>query len=238
MSAPVFYGDISGSVPRLTGDEAHHAAVVRRITVGERIVISDGLGNAVCGPVAAVSRDQVTIAPESTVVEPSPVPRLVVVQALAKGDRGELAVELLTEVGVDVILPWAASRCVVQLRGERGDKAIARWRATARAAAKQARRLRVPEVADVIATRDVTELLATAALPVVLHESARVPLADLVVPDAGEVVVVVGPEGGITDEELAAFGVPAVRLGPTVMRTSTAGAAACAALLARTPRWA
>jgi 16S rRNA (uracil1498-N3)-methyltransferase len=238
VSLPVFYGSIDGSVVRLTGDEAHHAAVVRRITVGERIVVSDGSGAGVCGPVIAVSRDAVDVAPESPVVEPAPVPRVVVVQALAKGDRGELAVELLTEVGVDEVVPWAASRCVVQLRGERGDKTLARWRSTARAAAKQARRLRIPTVADVASTRQVAALLAAAALPVVLHESAATPLSDVLVPEAGDIVIVVGPEGGITDEELTAFGVAPLRLGPTVMRTSTAGAAACAALLARSARWA
>jgi 16S rRNA (uracil1498-N3)-methyltransferase len=237
VSLPVFYGSVDGSVVRLTGEEAHHAAVVRRIAVGERIIVADGRGAGVCGPVVAVSRDAVDIAPETPVVEPAPVPRLVVVQALAKGDRGELAVELLTEVGVDVVVPWAASRCVVQLRGERADKTLSRWASTARAAAKQARRLRIPEVRDLASTRDVAALLGDASLAVVLHEAATVPLSDVLVPESGDVVVVVGPEGGITDEELAAFGVAPVRLGPTVMRTSTAGAAAAAALLARTSRW-
>jgi 16S rRNA (uracil1498-N3)-methyltransferase len=237
VSLPVFYGSVDGSVVRLTGDEAHHAAVVRRIAVGERIIVADGHGAGVSGPVVAVSRDTVDIAPETPVVEPAPVPRLVVVQALAKGDRGELAVELLTEVGVDVVVPWAASRCVVQLRGERADKTLSRWASTARAAAKQARRLRIPEVRELASTRDVADLVGSAALAVVLHEAATVPLSDVLVPESGDVVVVVGPEGGITDEELAAFGAAPVRLGPTVMRTSTAGAAAAAALLARTSRW-
>lgn len=238
MSDPVFYGDISGSVIRLVGPEAHHAAVVRRLEVGEQIVVSDGVGSGVRGRVVAVSRDAVDVSPEAAVVEPPAVPRVVVVQALAKGDRGELAVELLTEVGVDVIVPWSASRCVVQLRGERADKMLARWRSTAREAAKQARRLRIPEVRDIATTREVAALIAAAALPVVLHEAAPAPLSSVLVPDAGDVVIVVGPEGGITEDELAAFGVGSLRLGATVMRTSTAGAAACAAVLARTARWA
>lgn len=238
MSDPVFYGDISGSVIRLVGPEAHHAAVVRRLEVGEWIVVADGLGSGVRGRVVAVSKDAVDVSPEAAVVEAPAVPRLVVVQALPKGDRGELAVELLTEVGVDVIVPWAASRCVVQLRGERADKTLTRWRSTAREAAKQARRLRIPEVRDIATTRDVAALVGEAALAVVLHESAAAPLSSVLVPDAGDVVIVVGPEGGITEVELAAFGVDPLRLGSTVMRTSTAGAAACAALLSRTPRWA
>lgn len=238
MSDPVFYGDISGSVVRLTGPEAHHAAVVRRIEVGEHIVVADGNGSGVRGRVVAVSRESVDVAPESAVVEPPAVPRLVVVQALPKADRGELAVELLTEVGADVIVAWSASRCIVQLRGERADKTLSRWRATARESAKQARRLRIPEVRGIASTREVAELVSAASLAVVLHESATAPLSSVLAPEAGDVVVVVGPEGGITEAELAAFGVEPLRLGSTVMRTSTAGAAACAALLARTTRWA
>lgn len=238
MSDPVFYGDISGSRVRLVGPEAHHAAVVRRVEVGEWIVVADGLGSGVRGRVVAASRDAVDVSPEAAVVEPPAVPRMVVVQALPKGDRGELAVELLTEVGADVVVPWAASRCVVQLRGERADKTLSRWRSTAREAAKQARRLRIPEVRDIATTRDVAALLAGAALAVVLHESAAAPLSSVLVPDSGDIVIVVGPEGGIAEAELTAFGVDALRLGDTVMRTSTAGAAACAALLSRTSRWA
>lgn len=238
MTDPVFYGDISGSVIRLTGPEAHHAAVVRRIEVGEWIVVSDGLGSGVRGRVVAVSKDAVDVTPEAAVVEPPAVPRIVVVQALPKGDRGELAVELLTEVGADVVVPWAASRCVVQLRGERADKTLTRWRSTAREAAKQARRLRIPEVRDIASTRDVGALLADAALPVVLHEAATAPLSSVLAPDSGDIVIVVGPEGGITEAELEVFSANPLRLGSTVMRTSTAGAAACAALLSRTARWA
>ena len=171
------------------------------------------------------------------VYEPEPSPRVVVVQALAKGDRSELAVETVTEIGADVVVPWQASRCVVQWRGERGAKSLDRWRSTALAAAKQARRARVPEVTSLATTPEVAGLVAAASLPVVLHEAASVPLSSLQVPDRGDVVVVVGPEGGISPEELAAFGVEPVRLGATVLRTSTAGVAACAALLSRTPRW-
>jgi 16S rRNA (uracil1498-N3)-methyltransferase len=167
------------------------------------------------------------------------LPRVVVVQAIPKGDRGELAVEMLTEVGVDVIVPWAAARSVPVWRGDKADKALARWRSTAREAAKQARRSWFPEVRSLVSTEQVAALLRDASVPVVLHEAASGPLADLPVPGRGEIVVVVGPEGGITDEELAAFaavGAEPVRMGSSVLRTSTAGVAATAALLART-RW-
>jgi 16S rRNA (uracil1498-N3)-methyltransferase len=167
------------------------------------------------------------------------MPRVVVVQAIPKGDRGELAVEMLTEVGVDVIVPWAAARSVAVWRGDRADKSLAKWRSTAREAAKQARRSWFPEVTEMVGLDEVVALLKNASVPVVLHEAASGPLADLPVPGRGEIVIVVGPEGGISDEELAAFaqvGAEPVRLGSSVLRTSTAGVAATAALLART-RW-
>jgi 16S rRNA (uracil1498-N3)-methyltransferase len=171
---------------------------------------------------------------------PRPSPDVVVVQALPKGDRGELAVELLTEIGVARIVPWAAARSVAVWRGDRVVKSLARWRGTAREAAKQARRSWFPEVADLATTADVVAILAGASLALVLHEEAASPFAALDVPAVGPVVLVVGPEGGIAPEELAAFteaGALTVRLGAEVLRTSTAGVAAVSALLARTPRW-
>jgi 16S rRNA (uracil1498-N3)-methyltransferase len=146
---------------------------------------------------------------------------------------------MLTEVGVNVIVPWAAARSVAVWRGDKQAKALARWRATAREAAKQSRRSWFPEVADMVSTAEVAALLRDAAVPVVLHEGGSGPLADLPVPGRGEIVIVVGPEGGISPDELAAFaavGAEPVRLGSSVLRTSTAGVAATAALLART-RW-
>jgi 16S rRNA (uracil1498-N3)-methyltransferase len=146
---------------------------------------------------------------------------------------------MLTEVGVDVIVPWAASRSVAVWKGDRAAKALGRWRTTAREAAKQSRRSWFPEVAEMVTTAEVAELLAKASVPVVLHEAASGPLGDLPVPGRGEIVIVVGPEGGISDEELDAFatvGAEPVRLGSSVLRTSTAGVAATAALLARS-RW-
>ena len=165
---------------------------------------------------------------------------MTVVQAIPKGDRGELAVEVLTEVGADVIVPWAAERCVSVWRGDRAAKSLAKWRATAREAAKQARRVHFPAVTEPATTAEVAALLAGASVPVVLHEAASGPIGNLPIPGRGRIVVVVGPEGGISDAELAAFaavGAEPVRLGSSVLRTSTAGVAAVAALLARTRRW-
>ena len=237
MTAPLFLaGSVEGDVLTLDGDEGRHAATVRRIQRGERIDVGDGAGRVAECVVTATTATGLTLAVELHRVEPPPQPRLVVVQALAKGDRGELAVELLTEVGADEVVPWSAARSVVEWRGERGAKALARWRATARAAAKQSRRAWLPTIAPLATTTDVAARLHGATLAVVLHEAAETPLSEAAVPDSGEVVVVVGPEGGITDDELAAFGTTPYRLGRSVLRTSTAGVAAAAVIL-RTPRW-
>jgi 16S rRNA (uracil1498-N3)-methyltransferase len=237
---PALDGVRAGSTVEVTGDEAHHAVAVRRLQVGERVVLTDGEGTSVIGEVAATGKRVFSVTVSSVSVEEPASPSLVVVQALPKGERGELAVEVLTEIGVARIVPWAAARSVAVWRGERAAKSHAKWVATAREAAKQARRAVFPVVTPLATTSEVVSMLGEADLAVVLHEEGTVSFASLEVPSAGTVVVVVGPEGGIAPEELAAFeaaGVRAVRLGAEVLRTSTAGVAACAALLARTPRW-
>jgi 16S rRNA (uracil1498-N3)-methyltransferase len=245
MSLPVHVvrsldGVAAGSAVEVTGDEAHHAVAVRRLRVGEQVVLTDGCGRSVTGAVASTGKRVFSVTVDRVEEAAAPEPELVVVQALPKGDRGELAVEMLTEIGASRIVPWAASRSVAVWKGERAVKSLARWRSTAREAAKQARRSWFPEVSELASTADVERLLATAALGVVLHEEASVSLASLTVPAAGPVVVVVGPEGGLSPEEVTAFvtaGATSVRLGAEVLRTSTAGVAAAAALLAQTPRW-
>lgn len=246
MSLPVHLvpsldGAAVGSTVTVEGDEAHHAVAVRRLRVGESVVLTDGLGTTVVGSVAATGKRLFTVTVASASSTSAAEPAFTVVQAIPKGDRGELAVEVLTEIGVATIVPWAAARCVAVWRGERAAKALARWRATAREAAKQARRSWLPTVAAPASTDDVVSLIASADLAVVLHEDASVSLASLPVPASGAVLVVVGPEGGLTDDEVAAFvdaGAQSVRLGAEVLRTSTAGVAAVAALLARSGRWA
>jgi 16S rRNA (uracil1498-N3)-methyltransferase len=250
VTAPVFLADLGqladpvrsgGGTVVLEGPEGRHAVSVRRLRPGEEIVLTDGAGTGVFGTVASVSgKDRLEVAVTSVRTEAEPRPRITVVQALPKGDRGELAVETMTETGTDVIVPWAASRCVTQWRGERGLKSLAKWRSTAREAGKQARRLRFPEVTEPTTTAGVAELLRGAALGVVLHEEGSVPLATDELPGDGGIVLVVGPEGGVAPQELEAFaeaGGRSCRLGPTVLRTSTAGTAATALLLARTGRW-
>jgi 16S rRNA (uracil1498-N3)-methyltransferase len=237
---PVFLAaDVGADRVVLDGPEGRHAATVRRLRTGEQVEVVDGRGTRALCTVVALGRDVVDLDVVSREVEPQPQPRVVLVQALAKGDRGELAVELATEVGVDEVVPWAAERCVVRWEGPRGAKVLERWRATAREAGKQSRRARLPVVAELATTAQVAGRLAgTTAL--LLHESAQEPLATTALPDGGDVVLVVGPEGGLSDRELDVLGRAggrAVRLGPSVLRTSTAGAVAAAVVSARTGRW-
>ncbi|WP_055615609.1 16S rRNA (uracil(1498)-N(3))-methyltransferase [Streptomyces phaeochromogenes] len=247
MTAPVFVVDVVPGGPEfvLDGPEGRHAVSVKRLRAGEDVVLTDGQGRWVDGVVkAAEGKDRLVVAGIAEVrEEPEPAPRITVVQALPKGDRGELAVETMTETGVDEIVPWAASRCITQWKGERGLKALGKWRATAREAGKQSRRVRFPLVADAMTTKQVAAFLAKADLGVVLHEDrgyGSEPLASAELPSSGRIVLVVGPEGGVSPAELEAFaeaGAKACRLGRSVLRTSTAGTAATALLLTRTGRW-
>ncbi|WP_327356091.1 16S rRNA (uracil(1498)-N(3))-methyltransferase [Streptomyces sp. NBC_01304] len=242
MTAPVFLVDkvVAGRVT-VDGPEGRHAVSVRRLQVGEEIVLADGAGAGGFGVVAGTEGKDVLYVDVAEVrVEPEPQPHITVVQALPKGDRGELAVETMTETGVDAIVPWAASRCITQWKGERGLKSLAKWRATAREAGKQSRRLRFPSVGEAASTKQVAGLLAAADFAAVLHEEGSAPLASASLPAAGSIVLVVGPEGGVSPSELAVFeeaGASPFRLGASVLRTSTAGTAAVALLLGRSGRW-
>ncbi|MFE5680143.1 16S rRNA (uracil(1498)-N(3))-methyltransferase [Streptomyces erythrochromogenes] len=247
MTAPVFVVEEvpAGAEFVLDGPEGRHAVSVKRLNPGEQVVLTDGRGGWAEAVVkAAEGKDRLVVAVADAGREEEPAVRITVVQALPKGDRGELAVETMTETGVDAIVPWQASRCITQWRGDRGAKSLAKWRATAREAGKQSRRVRFPEVAEAMSTKQVAALLAGADLAMVLHEDRDTPsqaLATAELPATGSVVLVVGPEGGVSPEELevfAAAGAHPYRLGRSVLRTSTAGTAATAVLLARTGRWA
>jgi 16S rRNA (uracil1498-N3)-methyltransferase len=237
MGVAVFHlADLSEEQLVLDGPEGRHAAVVRRIGPGERVRLTDGVGNFAEGAVTASSKAGITVSVDQRGSVPRPAPRLVVVQALPKGERAELAVEMLTEVGVDLIVPWNADRSQFRANPERVEKTLTKWRSWAFEASKQSRRSWFCEVAPVASTADVAELVKAAGLAAVLHEEAKTPLATLNPPTAGDVVIVVGPEGGITDTELETFAAEPVLLGDTVLRTSTAGVAAASVLLSRS-RW-
>jgi 16S rRNA (uracil1498-N3)-methyltransferase len=239
--APLFLVDELPDLEELVvgGAEGRHAVDVVRLTAGERVRVGDGRGVLAEGEVLAAGPHGLRVRVLARHEVPPPSPELVLVQALPKGDRGPLAVELATELGVDRIVPWTASRSITRWREDRVEKGLAKWRAAARAATKQARRARLPEVTEPMTTREGCGLLAETDLAFVLHEQARRRFAELTVPSSGTVAVVVGPEGGLTDGEVLAFraaGAEPVRLGPEVLRTSTAGAAALAAISAKT-RW-
>lgn len=242
MTPPLFLvPDLgTGDTVVLTGGEAHHAATVKRLAVGEPVLLSDGRGGLAEARASQVSPDRVVFGVLARTSLPRPEPWLVVVQALPKGERAELAVELLTELGADEIVPWSAARSIGQWRGDRIAKGVAKWQRTAQAAAKQSRRSRIPQVSELAGSGQVAQRIAAARTALLLHEEADQPLARLQVPAEGELVLVVGPEGGLSPEELTLFGDRGgrpVRLGTEVLRTSTAGAAALAVLSVAVGRW-
>jgi 16S rRNA (uracil1498-N3)-methyltransferase len=228
----------------LSGAEGRHATTVRRLAPGERADLTDGVGTLAACVVKSARAGVLELSVLARHAQPAPDPRVVVVQAIPKGDRGELAVETMTEVGVDVIVPWQAARSIVRWDSPRAQKAVTRWRTTAREAAKQARRAWLVDVPPLESTPAVIaridSVVKGGGVAVVLHEDSDRPIAGLVVPKHGDVVLVVGPEGGVTPDEVAAFeavGAVVHRLGPTVLRTSTAGTVAAAIVLANSGRW-
>jgi 16S rRNA (uracil1498-N3)-methyltransferase len=248
VTAPLFLvplgalGDAAGSGPatyQLDGPEGRHAADVQRLGPGEPVLLSDGAGRLARCTVSAARKGVLDLAVDEVEDVPLSSPRWVLVQALAKGDRDLQALEAATELDVDEIVPWQADRSIVRWRAERADKAHRRWEQAVAAATKQSRRARVPVVAPLAVRHTLLARVGRAALTLVLHEEATEPLSAVELPSAGEVLLVVGPEGGVSPQELAALtaaGARAVRLGSTVLRTSTAGPAALAVLNARS-RW-
>ena len=258
--------DLAADLIVLTGAEGRHAATVRRIRPGERADVTDGQGLLAECVVTAAGAGQVELRVQARREVPVPDSLITVVQAIPKGERAELAVETMTEVGVDVIVPWQAERCVARWPADRAPKALGRWRSAAREAAKQARRARLPEVTGLASSADVVARISAAGFAIVLEPDASVALSQLALsrpsgsqpsgsqpgvpgpeklsppplPVSGDIVLIVGPEGGISPDELTAFadaGATSARLGESVLRTSTAGAVAAAVLMTATGRW-
>ncbi len=214
---------------------------MRRLSVGERADVTDGAGAVAECVVTGARAGVVELAVLARREEPRGEPRIVVVQAIPKGDRGELAVEIMTEVGVDAVVAWQAERCVARWRGDRAAKALARWRATAREAAKQSRRAWIPEVTGPEVMPAIAHRVAAADRAILLDPDAPTALSHIRLPDHGEIVVIVGPEGGVSAAEAdsaAGAGAVRARLGPTVLRSSSAGAVAAVLALAGSGRWA
>jgi 16S rRNA (uracil1498-N3)-methyltransferase len=243
----LFYIDAlpdNGGLAVVDGDEGFHAATVRRIRIGEELMLGDGAGAVARCVVEEAARDGLRArVVERTQVAPAGPP-VTVVQALPKTERSELAIELATEAGADAFVPWRAARCVARWDGARAEKGLRRWRAVARAASQQSRRAYIPTVDGLLSTAALAtrigEEVASGGIALALHESADGSLMNLSLAQAKSVMLVVGPEGGIAPDELIAMvdaGATAVRLGPTVLRTSTAAAVALGALGVLTPRW-
>ncbi|MGY4542064.1 16S rRNA (uracil1498-N3)-methyltransferase [Arthrobacter sp. UYNi723] len=244
MSNPVFFsgaGSLDKLVPGarfvLQGPEARHAVTVKRLSPGEAVDIADGAGRRLTGTVVSASPAELTVECSALVVEDRPDIRLVLVQALAKGDRDELAVETATELGIDAVVPWQSERSIVRWKGERAAKAHAKWQSVVTAAAKQARRAWIPEVRAAVETPGLAAAVAAADLAVILHEDAVRPLRSVLESwqgtqaDAGplEILLIVGPEGGISPREITRLcdaGAVTALLGHHVLRSSTAGPAA------------
>jgi 16S rRNA (uracil1498-N3)-methyltransferase len=234
----------AGELAVVEGDEGFHAATVRRIRCGEELILGDGVGGLARCMVEQAGRDGVRARVLDRWQVPPVQPPVTVIQALPKAERSELAIELATEAGADALVAWQASRCVARWDGARADKGLRRWRAVARAAAQQSRRGYIPSVDGVLSTATLAQLIdgvvSSGGTVLALHESATGLPTDLGLAQAKSVMLVVGPEGGIAPDELATLidaGAVAVRLGPTVLRTSTAAAVALGALGALTPRW-
>jgi 16S rRNA (uracil1498-N3)-methyltransferase len=248
MSAALFYVDSLpevGDLAVVDGDEGFHAANVRRIRAGQELDLGDGAGAMAHCVIDEVAKARLTARVLKRWTVETATPTVTVVQALPKSDRSELAIELATEAGADAFVAWQAARCVARWEGGRVDKGLRRWRAVARAAARQSRRPHIPSVSGVVTTDElvtgVREAVSVGTTVLALHESATEMLTKLSLAQADSLMLVIGPEGGIADEEidaLSAAGATAVRLGQTVLRTSTAAAVALGALGAMTPRWA
>jgi len=228
---------LPGGVFVLQGPEARHAVAVKRLAPGESVDIADGAGKRLTGTVVAASPSELTVECSALAVEEKPDVRLVLVQALAKGDRDELAVETATELGIDAVIPWQSERSIVRWKGERAAKAHAKWQSVALAAAKQARRAWIPEVRAAVETPALAAAAGAADLAIILHEDAVRPLRTVLeswqatANGAGprEILLIVGPEGGISPREvtrLCSAGAVTALLGHHVLRSSTAGPAA------------
>jgi 16S rRNA (uracil1498-N3)-methyltransferase len=222
----------------LHGAEARHAVTVSRLALGETIAIGNGAGLVVSGPIVTAEHTELTIEVVDVATAPRREPSIFLAQALAKGDRDELAVQVATELGVDGVVPWSAARSISRWEGAKVAKGRDRWGAVVREASKQSLRSWIPDVLDLVTTKQLAQLTAGVRM-LVLEPSAPIALSELTF-DAADLMIVVGPEGGIAPHELESLvdaGAELVRLGPEVLRTSTAGPAALAVINSMLGRW-
>ncbi|MDO4910424.1 MAG: 16S rRNA (uracil(1498)-N(3))-methyltransferase [Corynebacterium sp.] len=258
MSLPVFYTDpqlvataTSGATLSFEGPEARHALTVTRHGIGDQILLASGQGTLLRTEITTVvGKDACQVLVHEVIEAPRPRPEVTIVQALPKSERSELAVDLAVQAGADAIIPWQADRCIAKWTGKKAEKGREKWETMATQAARQSRRPFIPPVHAVVDTKALCRMLSSRAeelqaegkklLITVLHEDARRPFKDYPFESMDEVIMIIGPEGGIGAEELERLenaGATAIRLGPEVLRTATAAAIGLAALGVRTSRW-
>lgn len=245
MVEPLFFAAIGsdtkvGSTFNLAGPDAKHAVTVRRMAVGEAIAISDGAGIKIRGKVVKLNKDSLEMSVDNLESLPTPKVQLHLVQALAKADRDELAVQACTELGIFGVTPWQSERSISIWKEEKKTKGQLRWQTIATEAAKQSLRAFVPVVGKVLSSQELVQTLAGFDQVLVLDPESKASITQVQLPSSGSIAVVVGPEGGISPVELAAFsdaGFELVHLGEGVLRTSTAGMAAMSFLQAKLGDW-
>lgn len=240
-----------GALVTIGGPEARHAVTVSRVHVGESLLLGNGSGLVLSGTVETVQGAQapggalLSLRVQTATLTPVASPGIRLVQALAKGDRDELAIQAATELGIDGIVPWLAGRSVSRWEGVKIAKGRERWMTIVREASKQSIRPWLPGVAELTSTKQLAALAGTTRM-LLLEPTATLRLTEVATAlsaddgDTRDILLVVGPEGGLSPAEISTLegaGASAVRLGDTVLRTSTAGPAALAVLNVALQRW-
>jgi len=222
-----------GQIYEFDNEDANHAVRVLRMAAGETFMLADGSGAWSQVKAFAIKKKSMEVEVMASGFQEALPTTITVVQALPKSDRAKEAIELLTEAGVDRIVPWAASRSI----GKASDK----FAITAREASKQSRRLRIPEVTDIATTEQICEAIKLSDLAIAFHESSEVKLSNCVSShNVAHLLIIIGPEGGITSRELDQFkeaGAKIALMGRPVLRSAHAGIAAVAAVSALLKVW-
>jgi 16S rRNA (uracil1498-N3)-methyltransferase len=228
--------DFSVNQIEVGGDEAHHGVNVLRLKHSEEVKISDGVGSWGIGKVSQLSKKSFTVEISDRGFEHSPKQRVLVVQAILKNDANKEAVDFLTQVGADEIIPWQSQHSI----GKIDDKSFSKWHSAARESSRQSRRVRIPAIVNVHSTESLISKIKGLQNIFVLHESAENRLSQIEINQEVDVILIVGPEGGLSEIEVNTFvdaGAKVVRLGESVLRAANAGAAAVSVVMSRTGKW-
>jgi 16S rRNA (uracil1498-N3)-methyltransferase len=235
----LFFSDqiSTGQRQVLKSDEAHHAIKVLRLNIGEIIKISDGVGKWVSGPIVEIAKKELFISISERGEIQAAKPELVLVQAITKSDRNKEMLELAVEAGVDRIIPWQSERSISKWQSDSEEK----WQVGIKQSCKQARKTKLPNLMQVMSTAELVKTIGSGGYGIVFHEEASTKFSELTIPNSqSSVYLVIGPEGGISEQELLSFqnnGSKVVRLGDTVLRSAHAGFAALSAVQTKLGRW-